>query len=79
MNTAGKTRTISLKLTEEQFLWLDNTIKFIENETGCKVSRASVVLRLMEKGLPQFQTEIEQMRARANATNKRFSHLQLVL
>jgi hypothetical protein len=77
MNTAGKSKMISLRLTEEQFRWLENTTQFIENETGCKVTRASVVLRLMEKGLPEFQTDIDRLRAESNAKNKRFPKLHV--
>jgi hypothetical protein len=77
MTTTGKTRMISLRLTEEQYEWLNNTTTFIENETGCKASRASVVLRLMEKGLPHFQSEMEKMRAQANTKKKRFPRLQM--
>ncbi len=79
MNPRPESFLISLKLTPEQHQWLDNTARFLENETGCQVAMSSIILRLMEKGLPAFEEEILGMRARANSGVKRFPKLQLLL
>jgi hypothetical protein len=70
--------SITLKLNAEQQEWIANTARFIESETGCKVSHASILLRLMEHGLPQFEKDMQQLRAKANAETKRFPRLQLI-
>jgi hypothetical protein len=71
--------SITLKLTPDQFKWLDNAARFIESETGAPVSHASIMMRLMEMGLPAFEQELEALRARSNSARKRFPKLQLVL
>ena len=78
MNPVSESTHVSLKLTPEESAWLDNTARFIEAETGCKVSPASILLRLMEHGLPQFEKDLQGLRARANAEKKRFPRLQLI-
>jgi hypothetical protein len=79
MNPRTESFLISLKLTPDQHQWLENTSRFIENETGCQVAMSSIILRLMEKGLPAFEEELLDLRARANSGVKRFPKLQLVL
>lgn len=69
---------ISLKLTPEQHQWLQNTQRFLQDETGCNVSHASILMRLMELGLPAFESELQGLRRKANADKKRFPRLQLV-
>ena len=78
MNPLSEASQISLKLTPEQHAWLDNTARFIEGETGCDVSHASILLRLMEHGLPQFEKDLQNLRAKVNAEKKRFPRLQLI-
>ena len=79
MSAKADPNRVSLHLTPEQMRWLDNTARFLEHETGCEVSRRSVLMRLMEKGLPDFESELRHVRAAANRKAKRFSHLQLAL
>ena len=69
---------ITLKLTAEQYHWLENAARFISDETGSQVSHGSIMMRLMENGLPHFEQELQALRARANAGRKRFPRLQLV-
>ena len=69
---------ISLRLTPEQYRWLEHTARYLEGETGCEVTISSIMMRLMEKGLPLFEEELQSLRARANARKKRFPHLELV-
>lgn len=78
MNPLSETSLISLKLTPEQHAWLENTSRFIEAETGCPVSHSSILMRLMEHGLPQFERDLQNLRAKANADRKRFPRLQLI-
>lgn len=79
MNPSPESFLISLKLTPEQHEWLENTARYIENETGSRVAMSSIILRLMEKGLPAFEEELLDLRARHNSGVKRFPKLQLVL
>ena len=51
---------------------------FLETETGCPVSHSSILLRLMEHGLPQFEKDLQNLRVKANADKKRFPRLQLI-
>lgn len=78
MSPLTETSHISLKLTPEQTAWLENTSRFIADETGCPVSHSSILMRLMEHGLPQFERDLQNLRAKANAERKRFPRLQLI-
>ncbi len=78
MNPSPSDFSIALNLTKEQFDWVDQAARFIANETGCQVSHTSIMMRLMENGLPAFEKELEQLRSRSNQSNKRFHKLQLV-
>lgn len=72
------TSTITLNLNPAQIRWLENAARFLEHETGCKVTIESLVLRLMETGVKPFQKELEDLRARGNAErHKRFRTLHL--
>ena len=78
MNPDPNSFVISLKLTKDQFEWIDQVARFIASETGCQVSHSSVMMRLMENGLPAFEKEMEQLRSRNNRANRRFHKLELV-
>ncbi len=78
MNPVPSEFSVSLNLTKEQFEWVDQAARFIANETGCQVSHTSIMMRLMENGLPAFEKELEALRSRTNQANKRFHKLQLV-
>jgi hypothetical protein len=77
MNAKTSHQTISLKLSNSQIKWLTNTAHFIRNETGCEVNRESIMFRLMEKGLPEFERELTKLRAKANANLRRYPDLKL--
>ena len=47
-----KPRTISIRLTEEQYQIIQEMIKFIESQTGTKVTQSSLILKLIEFGKP---------------------------
>ena len=57
----GKTKAISLQLTEAQYLWLENAAQFIKCHTGHHVSHSAIMLRLMEKGLPHLENDLLQL------------------
>lgn len=78
MNPVSDSYLLSLKLTPEQYRWIENAARFVEVETGCKVAHSSIVLRLMDYGAAQFERELEELRARSNQGRKRFGRLQLV-
>ena len=77
MDPANSEKVISLKLTEEQARYIENSRQFLENETGCKVTEASILSRLLEKGLPHFEEELRRLRATAKRDAKRFQRLHL--
>jgi hypothetical protein len=47
-----KPRTISIRLTEEQYQTIQEMIKFIEAQTGTKVTQSSLILKLIQFGKP---------------------------
>lgn len=57
MAEAPKTRVISLRLTEAQYQYLERTVERVRELTGMKVTRTSVILKLMEHGLPGLERE----------------------
>jgi len=77
MNPANSDRTFFLHLTEEQARYLENTKQFLENETGCTVTHASILARLLEKGLPHFEEELRRLRAKSSRETKRFPKIHL--
>ena len=77
MDPAKSDLVVSLKLTEEQARYIENSKQFLENETGCKVSEATILNRLLEKGLPHFEEELRRLRAKANRDTKRFQRLHI--
>jgi phenylalanine-4-hydroxylase len=52
-----KTKMISLRVTEDQFEYLDQMAKRIKQRTGFRVTRASIILRLMQFGAPFLNRE----------------------
>ncbi len=48
---------LSLRVTEAQFEYLEEMAKRIRKSTGFKITRASIVLKLMELGLPHLEKE----------------------
>ena len=50
-----KPRMISMRLTEEQFQDLEQMIAYIETETGTKVTKSSLIIKLIEFGKPILQ------------------------
>lgn len=52
-----KSRMISMRVTEKQFKYLEDMAQRIKKETGFRVTRASIILKLMEYGLPYLNRE----------------------
>jgi hypothetical protein len=52
-----KSKMLSLRVTEEQFGYLEDMARRIRAETGFRITRASIVLKLMEYGLPSLEKE----------------------
>lgn len=52
-----KSRMISMRVTEEQYQYLEEMAQRIRQATGFRVTRASIVLKLMEYGLPGLEKE----------------------
>ena len=57
MAQAKKSRMISLRITEDQYQYLESMAKRIRSRTGFKITRASIILKLMEFGLPFLEKE----------------------
>jgi hypothetical protein len=48
---------ISMRVTEDQFQMLEDLAGRIRQQTGLRVTRASIMLKLMELGLPELEKE----------------------
>ncbi len=75
--SSTKTVAVEIPMSEELVRYLDNISCFLENETGRKVSTESIINRIISKGLPLLEADIQRMRAKANESAKRFPKLQL--
>jgi len=52
-----KSRMISMRVTEKQYRYLETMSKRIKSRTGFHITRASIILKLMEYGLPYLEEE----------------------
>lgn len=57
MGSKPKTKMLSLRVTEEQFGYLEDMAQRIRKATGFKITRASIVIKLMQLGLPALEKE----------------------
>jgi hypothetical protein len=57
MSTRKKVKLISMRLTADQFRYLEDMIARVKILTGMRVTRTSVILRLLEYGLPAIERE----------------------
>lgn len=46
-----------MRITETQYQYLESVARRIRKETGFRVTRASIMLKLMEYGLPHLNQE----------------------
>ncbi len=52
-----KSKMISMRITEDQYRYLDEMAARIKHRTGFRITRASIILKLMEFGLPYLEEE----------------------
>ena len=53
-----KTRMLSVRITEDQFQYLENVRERIKKRSGFRITRASIILKLMEYGVSKLNQEI---------------------
>ena len=61
-----KTRMVSLRLTEDQYQMLEQMVQRIRKRSGFKVTRASLMQRLMHMGLPVLEKEFPKSQTEAS-------------
>ncbi len=76
---SSPTHQVSIRLTDNQHRWLRNAARYLEGETGCEVTDASLIMHLVEHGIPCFEDELTRLRARHNEGAKRFADLHIAL
>ena len=52
-----KSRMVSMRITETQYQHIQEIARAIRESTGFRITRASIMLKLMEYGLPYLQEE----------------------
>ena len=52
-----KSRMVSMRITETQYQHIQHIARSIRETTGFKITRASIIMKLMEYGLPFLQEE----------------------
>ncbi len=52
-----KPRMVSLRMTEEQYRYLEDMAKRIRKRTGFRITRASIIIKMMEYGAPFLDRE----------------------
>lgn len=55
MGVRKKPRMVSMRMTEKQYQSLEAMIKDIQAETGTRVSKSSLILKLIEYGKPMLK------------------------
>jgi hypothetical protein len=58
-----KSKMVSLRLTPEQFEYLDNIALKLRQSTGFQVTRASIILKLMEYGFPYLEHAFPELKS----------------
>jgi hypothetical protein len=57
MSPRKKPKLVSMRLTEAQYGYLEDMVRRVKNLTGMRVTRTSVILKLMEFGLPVMEKD----------------------
>ena len=57
MTENKKAKIISMRLTQRQYDFLDELAKRIRQQTGANVTRSSIIMKLMEYGLPHLEKD----------------------
>lgn len=71
MATRKKNRMLSLRITEHQYQYLEEMALRIRKATGFRVTRASIILKLMEYGLPHLEKEFPKSDSFQEDTSRR--------
>lgn len=71
MATRKKNRMLSLRITENQYQYLEEMALRIRKATGFRVTRASIILKLMEYGLPHLEKEFPKPESFSEETSRR--------
>ncbi|NRA65733.1 MAG: hypothetical protein HRU19_14685 [Pseudobacteriovorax sp.] len=61
-----KSRMVSLRITEDQFQYLEEFARRIRQETGFHITRASIITKLMEYGVPHLEKEFPKKKGKGN-------------
>ncbi len=57
-----KNRMISMRLTEEQYQKFVSIISDIRSNYGFSITRTSLILKMLEYGLPELERELKRSR-----------------
>ncbi len=57
-----KNRMISMRLTEEQYQKFMSIISDIRSSYGFSITRTSLILKMLEYGLPELERELKRSR-----------------
>lgn len=60
-----KSKMVSMRLTPDQFELIDGIARRIYESTGFRITRASIMQRLMSYGLPHLEKEVPAAKAKA--------------
>lgn len=66
MTDLRKARMVSMRMTEKQYRRLNEMAERIKQSTGFRITRASIMLKLMEMGLSKFEQEFPEAKAPRN-------------
>ncbi len=56
-----KNKMLSIRLTEEQFQYLDRMVARVKDHTGTQVTRSSIVIKMLEYGLPTIERDFPEL------------------
>ena len=57
LSNRKKNRMISMRVTEDQYNYLEEMARRIRMKTGFRITRASIMLKLMEYGKPLLEND----------------------
>jgi|SaaInlStandDraft_2_1057019.scaffolds.fasta_scaffold924129_1 hypothetical protein len=60
-SSSKKSKMLSIRLTEEQFTYLDRMVGRVKEHTGTQVTRSSIVIKMLEYGLPNFEKDFPEL------------------
>lgn len=63
MSPPKKPKLISMRLTDGQYGYLESMLNRVKALTGTKVTRTSIILKLMEYGLPALERDFPRIRS----------------